>query len=492
MAPPHLRERQRERDRERDQDLVKVYLNQMSVIPPISVEEERVLARELEESRRAYRERIMSNGYALTHAIRLLDKILSGQLPVDRVLLIEANDNPKKERIRRDLKMILPVVRREVAEHARMLRSYLEANRRPEERALLRRAMAARLLDVAAVLLPYRIQMSRLVPAVEQLEVLQSRLATLARQRALYEGRRADEAKRELEVLGREQRELELIAHMSSDALAFYVNHVEQAKTRYEEAKKALSRKNLRLVVSIAKKFRNKGLPFLDLIQEGNTGLMKALDRYQASRGNKFSTYATWWIKQTITRSIAYQSRTVRIPIHAINNLNRLIDDKEDFQKRHGREPSLEEMARISGLPIKEVTRLLELHRSSLSLDQPYGSGEEGFFGELIEDQKSETPVDASQQAMLRESIQGLLKTLSYREREVLKLRYGLGDGYTYTLEEVGAIFKVSRERIRQIEVGALQKLQLPQRRNQLRGFWEEVGGSTAGGAAAPVPAADE
>ena len=243
----------------------------------------------------------------------------------------------------------------------------------------------------------------------------------------------------------------------------------------YEGVKRELSSGNLRLVVSIAKKYRNRGLSFLDLIQEGNTGLMKALDRYQATRGNKFSTYATWWIKQTITRSIAYQSRTVRIPIHAINNLNRLIEAREDFLKRNGRNPTMEEMSRISKIPPKEVGRLFELHRSSLSLDQPYGNGEEGYFGELIEDQKSETPVEASQQAMLRDSIKALLKTLSYREREVLKLRYGLGDGYTYTLEEVGAIFKVSRERIRQIEVGALQKLQLPQRRNLLRGFWEEV-----------------
>jgi RNA polymerase primary sigma factor len=287
--------------------------------------------------------------------------------------------------------------------------------------------------------------------------------------------RRTEEARTDLIVVERESTQLSFQAQAELDQLSIYLDRVEQGKQRYEEAKKALSKKNLRLVVSIAKKFRNKGLPFLDLIQEGNTGLMKALDRYQASRGNKFSTYATWWIKQTITRSIAYQSRTVRIPIHAINNLNRLIEDREDFLKRNGRKPTLEEMARISDIAVKEVTRLLELHRSSLSLDQPYGNGDEGYFGELIEDQKSETPVDASQHAMLKESIQSLLKTLSYREREVLKLRYGLGDGYTYTLEEVGAIFKVSRERIRQIEVGALQKLQLPQRRDKLRGFWEEV-----------------
>ena len=461
-------------DTAREQDLVKVYLNQMSVIPPISVEEERVLARELEESRAAYRQRITRNGYSLVHAIRLLEKILTGQLPVDRVLLIEANDNQKKDRIRKDLAVVLPVVRREVSEHQRLFRAYLDPERNPEERALLRRAMGRHVEETCNVLLPYRIQMSRLTPAIEQLEILSARIRILSARRDEVKGGRSNEQKHEFATIESELAELTYLCQATPDALTLYLEHVEQGKQRYEDAKKALSRKNLRLVVSIAKKFRNKGLPFLDLIQEGNTGLMKALDRYQASRGNKFSTYATWWIKQTITRSIAYQSRTVRIPIHAINNLNRLIELREDFLKKNGRNPSLEEMARVSELPVKEVTRLLELHRSSLSLDQPYGNGEEGHFGELIEDQKSETPVEASQQAMLRESIQGLLKTLSYREREVLKLRYGLGDGYTYTLEEVGAIFKVSRERIRQIEVGALQKLQLPQRRSKLKGFWEE------------------
>jgi len=216
-------------------------------------------------------------------------------------------------------------------------------------------------------------------------------------------------------------------------------------------------------------------LPFLDLIQEGNTGLMKALARYQASRGNKFSTYATWWIKQTITRSIAYQSRTVRIPIHAINNLNRLIEEREVFVQKEGREPTIDEMARLSKLPSKEVNRLLELNRTSLSLDQPYGAGEEGQLSETIEDDRSRAPIEVSQQSQLKDRIKKLLKQLSYREREVLKLRYGLDDGNMYTLEEVGQMFKVSRERIRQVEVGALQKLQLPVRRDKLKAFWEEI-----------------
>tara|TARA_R110002072_G_scaffold135601_2_gene277078 strand:+ start:202 stop:1605 length:1404 start_codon:yes stop_codon:yes gene_type:complete len=461
----------------REQDLVKVYLNQMSVIPPISVEEEKILARELEDARAWYRAQIVGNGFTLTEAVRLLDKIVSGQLPVDRVLLIEANDGSKKDRIRKDLKEILRVVRRDIGEHQRIFAAYLDEPS-PEGRALLRRALAKKLEEAASILLPFRVQMSRLIPSVERLRIFSQRIHVHLRRLKEIEKSRAANDQAERDALRRELRELQLRVHCTPAELDFYLLQADRGQERYEQSKKALSRKNLRLVVSIAKKFRNKGLPFLDLIQEGNTGLMKALDRYQASRGNKFSTYATWWIKQTITRSIAYQSRTVRIPIHAINNLNRLIELKEDFQKANGRMPSLAEIARLSATPVKEVTRLLELHRSSLSLDQPYGSGEDGFFGELIEDKNCETPIDASQQVLLKESIQGLLKTLSYREREVLKLRYGLGDGYTYTLEEVGAIFKVSRERIRQIEVGALQKLQLPARRKKLKGFWEEVGTS--------------
>ncbi len=460
-------------DDAREQDLVKVYLQQMSVIPPINVEEERVLARELEEARGAYRERILRSAMALALTARLLDKIVQGSLPVDRVLLIEANDNAKKERIRADLARQLPVVRRDLAEHRRTFLRMIEPDRSEEERALLRRALDRKVSEACGVLLPYRIQISRLIPLVGRLERIHARMQALSQAAERLRSRRTDEARHEVAVIERQLGQLAARAQATPGALDFYLAHARQGCDRYEEAKKALSKKNLRLVVSIAKKFRNKGLPFLDLIQEGNTGLMKALDRYQASRGNKFSTYATWWIKQTITRSIAYQSRTVRIPIHAINNLNRLVEEREDFLKRYGREPTLDELARTSKLPAKEVGRLLELHRSSLSLDQPYGGGDEGYFGELIEDHKSETPVDASQQSMLRDSIQRLLKTLSYREREVLKLRYGLGDGYTYTLEEVGAIFKVSRERIRQIEVGALQKLQAPARRDRLRGFWD-------------------
>jgi RNA polymerase primary sigma factor len=459
----------------RDHDLVKVYLSQMSHIPPIKVEEERILAKELEDSRAELRERLLSSGLSATLALQLLEKIFRGQYPVDRVLLIEANDNKKKDLIRKELGKTVTIVRRHLVEHRHIFLDYLKIEGAPKSRARLRQAMEIKIQQIVQVLLPYRMQVSRLIPMQRRTRLIQKRLILIEKQVEHFNIRDEDETRRERQALKQASNYMLLRAQGSQQQIDVYLRSVDLSVNRYEQAKKNLSKKNLRLVVSIAKKFRNKGLPFLDLIQEGNTGLLKALDRYQASRGNKFSTYATWWIKQTITRAIAYQSRTVRIPIHAINTLNRLIEVKEDFIKGQGREPTIEELSKKSGLAAKEVTRLLELNRSSLSLDQPYGNGDEGFFGDLIEDERGETPFDASQHIMLRESITSLLKTLSYREREVLKLRYGLGDGYTYTLEEVGAIFKVSRERIRQIEVGALAKLQLPQRKDKLRGFLEET-----------------
>jgi RNA polymerase primary sigma factor len=456
-----------------NQDLVKVYLGQMSDIPPISVDEERVLASALEASRKELRDRILTVGTALQRAIALLEKVSAKELPIDRALLVDVSDASQRAAIYAALEAALPELFRLRKLIERDMRAYLGKDTPEERRLKLRKAMRARLAEATRIMDAFNIQVSRLYPMVAEAQEALRRMKSARRRARALELRGASAAA--LEEAEKELKALELQALSTPKTLRRYVEDVAERRQAYEEAKKALSRKNLRLVVSIAKKFRGKGMPFLDLIQEGNTGLMKALDRYQASRGNKFSTYATWWIKQTITRSIAYQSRTVRIPIHAINNLNRLIEEREFFVQREGREPTVAEMSRMSKLPPKEVNRLLELNRSSLSLDQPYGAGDEGQLSETIEDDRATPPIEASQQSQLKDRIKKLLKQLSYREREVLKLRYGLDDGNMYTLEEVGQMFKVSRERIRQVEVGALQKLQLPVRREKLKAFWEEI-----------------
>jgi RNA polymerase primary sigma factor len=229
--------------------------------------------------------------------------------------------------------------------------------------------------------------------------------------------------------------------------------------------------------VSIAKKYRNRGLSFLDLIQEGNTGLMRAVDKYEYRRGFKFSTYATWWIRQAITRAIADQARTIRIPVHMIDVLGRLRNTSRRLLQELGREPTTEETADAANLPLEEVRRVLNIGRSPVSLDRPVGESEDSCFGEFIEDDSTVRPDRAASNELLREKIEGLLKTLTYREREIIRLRYGLGDGYTYTLEEVGRIFKVTRERVRQIEAKAVHKLQHPVRSQQLEGFLERVAG---------------
>jgi RNA polymerase primary sigma factor len=246
---------------------------------------------------------------------------------------------------------------------------------------------------------------------------------------------------------------------------------ISQRFQRYEAAKQALSAANLRLVVSVAKRYRNRGLPFLDLIQEGNAGLMKAVEKYEHRRGYKFSTYATWWIRQSVTRAIADQGRTIRVPVHMLENLARIRGIHRNMLQDLGREPTIEEVAERAGMSVVECRRTIRAGQQTLSLDRPFGEDADATMGDFIADERTQSPARLDAPELLRERLATVLATLSEREREIISLRYGMADGYTYTLEEVGRRFNVTRERIRQIEAKAINKLRHPSRSGLLDGF---------------------
>jgi RNA polymerase primary sigma factor len=342
-----------------------------------------------------------------------------------------------------------------------------EERRAARERFLKRRQKALTLVEELSL------RTRRVQPLIRQLDDIAQRMAEL--QRRIAELDHDTSAKDERANLRKELHDAMLLTLESPSSLRRRCDKMRVQYQEYEKAKRELSGGNLRLVVSIAKKYRNRGLSFLDLIQEGNTGLMRAVDKYEYRRGYKFSTYATWWIRQAITRAIADQARTIRIPVHMIDVLSRLRNVSKTLLQELGREPTTEETARAADISVEETRRVLNIGRHPVSLDRPVGESEDTAFGEFIEDSGTQSPMSAAAQGMLRDKIENLLKTLTYREREIIRLRYGLGDGYTYTLEEVGRIFKVTRERVRQIEAKAVRKLQHPVRSKQLEGFLEGI-----------------
>jgi len=458
-----------EEDSRRIDDPVRMYLTQMGEIPLLKREEEISLAKKIEVTRKRFRRKVLECDYALRNVVDTLKRVHSGELPFDRTVKVSLTENLEKDKIIQrmphNLRTLEHLLEQDIEDFTKMIDERTE----DDDRRKLRRSLRIRRRKAVTLVEELSIRTQRVQPLMRKLEQISPRMDELEKQIDDLKGLRS--AKEDRANLEKELRDLMLITLEEPAALRQRVEIMKNRFIEYEQSKRDLSGGNLRLVVSIAKKYRNRGLSFLDLIQEGNTGLMRAVDKYEYRRGYKFSTYATWWIRQAITRAIADQARTIRIPVHMIETMSKLRNVSKKLLQEMGRNPSIEEKAKAAGISVEETRRVLKISRHPISLDRPVGESEDSYFGDFIEDDGAESPVSAATQEMLKDKIEQVLKTLTYREREIIKLRYGLGDGYTYTLEEVGRIFKVTRERVRQIEAKAVRKLQHPVRSRQLEGF---------------------
>ena len=459
-------------------DPVRMYLTQMGEIPLLTRAEEIRLAKKIELTRMAFRQKVLESDYCAGLAVDILQQVNDSRLPFDRTMKISTSEHAAKNRISARIPVNLATVRALMKETEKAW-DQLHGTRVPAAvRRKLDRATRERRRKTSKLLEELSLRTSRIQPLMKRLRGVYGKMKELEKRVAAQQKRRTvlddDFLAMKEELAG-----LEALCLEKSDTLGIRLKSVHRVFGEYEDAKRKLSGGNLRLVVSIAKKYRNRGLSFLDIIQEGNTGLMRAVDKYEYKRGYKFSTYATWWIRQAITRAIADHARTIRIPVHMIETMSRLRNISKELLQEIGREPTIDEIARRAKMPISEARRVLKISRHPISLDRPVGESEDSYFGDFIEDGSADSPISTAGGEMLKDRVEEVLKTLTYREREIIKLRYGIGDGYTYTLEEVGRIFKVTRERVRQVEAKAIRKLQHPVRARKLEGFLENIAPSS-------------
>jgi RNA polymerase primary sigma factor len=476
-------------------DPIRMYLAQMGSIPLLSRDEEVRLAKKIETCRMIFRRRCLENDYVVQQAVELLRSVSKGETPFDRAMRISTSDPHAKEKLLKRIPINLPTIERLLELNRADWVSLREARKQKdvETYRTIRARISARRSRMARLVEECSLRTGRIIPLFRKLRAICKKLVELDNDLKLAKTPAEKMDKLPAKLRHRKQKkqfepedievmkdELDGLRSLVLEEPAELQRRVRDLATvfwEYEQAKRDLSGGNLRLVVSIAKKYRNRGLGFLDVIQEGNTGLMRAVDKYEYKRGFKFSTYATWWIRQAITRAIADHARTIRIPVHMIETMGKIRNIQKLMQQETGIDPTVEEIAERAGLAPLEVRRVMKISRHPVSLDKPVGESEDSYLGDFLEDDSAGAPGDLAAQEMLKHRIEGVLKTLTYREREIIKLRYGIGDGYTYTLEEVGRIFKVTRERVRQVEAKAIRKLQHPVRARKLQGF---VDGSVA------------